>query len=260
MLQKLPIGLQSFKGIREDGYLYVDKTPHIDKLIKRAKYNFLSRPRRFGKSLTIDTIAWLYRGKKEFFTGLWIENNWDWSKEYPVIKISFASGGRTLESLKDTFNATIRNNNPDKFVLESQTPSNQLSELILKLNEKHNQKVVVLIDEYDKPILDNIDNIEKATEIREELKSFYGVLKDLDQYLELVFITGVSKFSKVSLFSGLNNLKDLSLNPNFGDICGYTEVEVKEYFAEYLNPSTSSGFEKVDFSKLQRWYNGFNFL
>lgn len=253
MLQKLPIGLQSFKGIREDGYLYIDKTNHIYRLVNNAKYNFLSRPRRFGKSLLIDTIRRLYEGKKELFAGLWVEDNWDWEKKHPVVKISFGSGGIDLDRLKNTIDDLLRHHADFyKVELKSKIEAGKLKDLIIQLNEKYQQKVVVLVDEYDKPILDNIDNLPKALEIREELKNFYGTLKDLDEYLEFVLITGVSKFSKVSLFSGLNNLEDLSLDPSFGDLCGYTEQEVKDNFPEYL--------VGVDFAELQKWYNGFNFL
>ncbi|MFN4308182.1 AAA family ATPase, partial [Sulfurihydrogenibium azorense] len=204
-MKKLPIGIQSFKSIREDNYYYVDKTPFVKKLVDNGKYFFLSRPRRFGKSLFVDTLKQAFLGNKQLFEGLYLEKNWDWSKKYPVIHIDF--GGRNvkditvlkkwiIEQLKEHLNfysIEIEEKEDYGFLFRS---------IILKLYQEYKNPVVVLVDEYDKPILDNIENTEKAIEIREILKDFYSVLKASDQYLKFVFLTGVSRFSKVSIFSG----------------------------------------------------------
>ncbi|MBS8122291.1 ATP-binding protein [Candidatus Vampirococcus lugosii] len=257
MIKKLPIGIQSFEIMRTENRLYIDKTSNIINLItKGSKYNFLSRPRRFGKSLLVDTIKYLYEGKKELFEGLYAEKNWNFEKKNPVIKISFGSGILNIQELENKFDSIInnnsRNNNIDINKLIEKNYSDKFFELIRNIYEKTGKKVVVLIDEYDKPILDNITKKEQAKQIRDMLKNFYGILKDSDQYLEFVFITGVSKFSKVSLFSGLNNLEDITLLKEVGDICGYTEQEITDNFQDYL--------EGIDRQYMKKWYNGFNFL
>jgi Predicted AAA-ATPase. len=200
----LPIGIQTFKDIIEGGFYYVDKTHFIPKLT--SKYYFLSRPRRFGKSLFLDTLKEAFSGNKELFKGLYLYDNWNWEKRYPIIKISFASGNiRTSDILLDLMTSQVnRISEKEQINLKEKRPSQMFLELIQKLYEKYNQQVVVLIDEYDKPILDAIENIEVARENREILKDFYSVLKDADPYLKLVFFTGVSRFSKVSIFSGPN--------------------------------------------------------
>ncbi|WP_425291888.1 AAA family ATPase, partial [Caldanaerovirga acetigignens] len=190
--------------MREEPYYYVDKTYFVKKLLDNGKYYFLSRPRRFGKSLFVDTLKWAFLGKKEYFKGLYLENNWDWDKKYPVISISFGSGAvRNLDELKAIEKELLERNSREYGVqLEFETITGRFFELIQKIYEKYNAPVVVLVDEYDKPLLDRIIEKDLAMEIREELKNFYSVIKEADQYLKFVFITGVSKFSKVSLFSG----------------------------------------------------------
>ncbi len=251
---KLPIGIQTFSEIREADYLYIDKTKEAYKLIDSYKYCFLSRPRRFGKSLFLDTLRNIFEGNKKYFKGLYIEDKWNFNEKYPVIHISFAGDMVTDEGMKKTFTRILKNNQESlgiKCDQDFDSPS-CLAYLIRKAFQKFNQKVVVLIDEYDKPILDNINNYEKAKERREELKGFYEILKDSDEYLKFVFITGVSKFSKVSIFSGLNNLEDISLSPKFGNICGYTQCDIETTFQPLL--------EGVDLEELKKWYNGYNFL
>jgi len=252
---KFPIGIQSFEKIRTDSYYYVDKTHFVKMLVEEGGgYFFLSRPRRFGKSLFIDTLKQAFLGKKELFKGLYLYDNWDWDKKHPVIHISFGAGvHKNVDELKTTFEEILRDH--QKFYqVELTYPSQKgkFKELIKKLAEKYNQKVVVLVDEYDKPILDNIENPEVAIEMRETLKNFYSVLKDADPYLKFVFLTGVSKFSKVSIFSGLNNLEDITINPKYGTICGYTQTELETVFADAL--------ERVDLKEVKLWYNGYNFL
>ncbi|MEZ0329505.1 MAG: AAA family ATPase [Dissulfuribacterales bacterium] len=254
-MKRLPIGIQSFANIRtEADYYYVDKTRLVAELANKGKYFFLSRPRRFGKSLFLDTLRQAFLGKKELFNGLYLENNWDWSQRYPVIHISLGSGvHRDKAELQETMRV-ILNRHVEKYnvSLETTNIKDRFFELIQRLCEKHHQKVVILIDEYDKPILDQIDRPELAVDLREELKNFYSVIKDADEYLKLVFITGVSKFSKVSLFSGLNNLQDITLHEKFATICGYTHEEMTSTFAERLNG--------VDLEQVRTWYNGYNFL
>ncbi len=253
-MKKLPVGIQSFVEIRTEGYYYVDKTFFVKKLVDEGKYFFLSRPRRFGKSLFLDTLRQAFLGKRELFQGLFLENNWDWSKKYPVVYISFGAGViRSRDELVETFFSILRRH-ADKYQItyQEKLPNKRFEELILRLNEKCNQKVVVLIDEYDKPILDNIDKPELAREIREELKNFYSVLKDADPYLKFCFLTGVTKFSKVSIFSGLNNLEDITILPDYATICGYTQEEFENTFADRL--------EGVDLSEVRRWYNGYSWL
>ncbi|TWI68180.1 PD-(D/E)XK nuclease superfamily protein [Desulfobotulus alkaliphilus] len=254
-MKKLPIGIQSFEAMRSEPHYYVDKTCFVKTLMDSGKYYFLSRPRRFGKSLFVDTLRQAFLGKKEFFQGLYLENNWDWNTAYPVIHVSFGSGVMgSLEELELTQMEILGRNCRLYGIehLDSPTIKGKFFELIERLHEKHGQKVVVLIDEYDKPILDNIANKSLAIEIREKLKNLYSVLKDADVHLKFVFITGVSKFSKVSLFSGLNNLQDITMNPACATLCGYTQKELETVFADQL--------EGLDKERIRQWYNGYAWL
>jgi hypothetical protein len=252
-MKELPIGIQTFEKIINENCYYVDKTPFIKKL-EQGGYYFLSRPRRFGKSLFLDTIKEAFSGNKELFKGLYIYDKWDWSKKHPVIKISFAIGtNNNSEKLRSTISFNLKNVAYDyKINLEEEELNLKFYELIRKLYEKYNEKVVVLVDEYDKPILDAIENIEYAKENREILKDFYSVLKDADPYIKLAFLIGVSRFSKVSIFSGLNQLNDITLDPNFATICGYTQTDLETVFADRIK----------DFNKeeVRRWYNGYSWL
>ena len=254
-MKKLPIGIQSFVKIREDDFYYVDKTRMVAELAgKGGGYFFLSRPRRFGKSLFLDTLRQAFLARKVLFQGLYLENNWDWGTKYPVILVSFGAGvHRNIEELQETMRVILKRHAEEYQVsLENTALKDRFFELIQRLSEKHGQKVVILIDEYDKPILDQIDRPEIAIEIREELKNLYSVIKDADEFLKFVFITGVSKFSKVSLFSGLNNLHDITLDTVAANICGYTHEELLGVFAERL--------DGVDLERVRQWYNGYNFL
>ncbi|UTJ07347.1 AAA family ATPase [Arcobacter roscoffensis] len=252
-LKKLPIGIQAFSEIRSDDYVYVDKTDIALNMIENYKYLFLSRPRRFGKSLFLDTLKNIFEGKKEYFSGLAIEDKWDWSKSYPVIHINFAKGSlKTKEALYDRWDEILEDNQKRLGVKCEHKNRRCFSELIIKANEKYKQKVVVLIDEYDKPILDNIENTNFAYELRDILLDFYSVIKGSDEFLRFAFLTGVSKFTKTSIFSGLNNITDISLSKKFADVCGYTQKDLETTFAPYL--------KDVDMKKLKKWYNGYNFL
>ncbi len=254
-LKKLPIGISTLKTILQEDYLYIDKTSLAQKLIEEGQYYFLSRPRRFGKSLFLDTLRTIFDGDKEIFKGLSIyENSYEFVK-HPVIRISFNDGDfKTIEEFKQTLLEVLKINQRDLEV----TCDTDLSirgcfrELIYQAYKKYNKKVVILVDEYDKPILDNIENPDVARVMRDELKNFYSVIKGADEFLKFVFITGVSKFSKVSLFSGLNNINDITLDRSYSTICGYTQEDVETSFAKYL--------EGQDFAKIQKWYNGYKFL
>jgi len=252
---KLPIGIQTFKDIRDKkmNYLYIDKTDLAFDLIKSGRYFFLSRPRRFGKSLFLDTLQNIFEGNQELFKDLAIYDKWDWNIKYPVIKIVF--GG--TRSSKDLLMSLSKGLNDNQKKLEIKCDKNYdyatcLSDLIEKAYKKYNKKVVILIDEYDKPILDNLDNIEVASENREILRRLYTEIKNADQYLEFAMLTGVSKFSKASIFSGLNMLQDISLDKRYGNICGYTQKDIETTILPLLNG--------VDLKKLKIWYNGYNFL
>jgi hypothetical protein len=247
---RLPVGIQSFEKIRTDDFYYVDKTRYVEKLFNGGSgYYFLSRPRRFGKSLFLDTLRHAFLGRKELFKGLYIEDKWDWSRHHKVIYISFGAGViRSSEELIETIFSIIRRHQEEYQVeLREKLYNKRLEELIFRLYRDGKQRVAVFIDEYDKPILDNIDQPETATEIREILKYLYSVLKDADQFLKFVFITGVTKFSKVSLFSGLNNLKDLT-----GALCGYTQNELEKIFADRL--------KNLHIEEIKKWYNGYSWL
>ncbi|MBU1013807.1 MAG: ATP-binding protein, partial [Bacteroidetes bacterium] len=253
-MQKLPISKSVFKEIRTEDCCYVDKTFFVRQLLDdHSKYWFLSRPRRFGKSLFLDTLRAAFAGERDLFKGLYLETNWDWNIKYPVVKISFGRGTVTsVEMLNNAIYFSLTNN-ADFYDIELEADSipERFEELIQKLDKKFDLGVVVLVDEYDKPLLDNLTK-DVAEEMREGLSSFYSVLKDADRYIKFVFLTGVSKFSKTSIFSKLNNLTDISLKPKYGDICGYRQEDLESVFIDYLND--------VDLSKVKEWYNGYNFL
>ncbi len=253
-MKKLPIGIQTFSEIRQNNYVYVDKTDIAAGLVDRYKYVFLSRPRRFGKSLFLDTLHNLFEGKKELFAGLAAEKKHDWSKSYPVIKISFGAGDfRTQADLRERILFLLEDNENRLDVTgQSRSPANRFDFLIKETYKHYQEKVVILIDEYDKPILDNIDQPEMAVFARETLKAFYSVIKDNDAHIRFAFLTGVTKFSRVSVFSGINNIEDISLAPEFATICGYTQHDLETVFAEHL--------QGVDMNEVRRWYNGYHFL
>jgi len=253
--KKLPIGIQTFLEIREDDCYYVDKTAYALKLAVEGKYYFLSRPRRFGKSLFLDTLAELFAGNETLFQGLYCHDKWDWTKQYPVIRISFGGGllkseTALIEKLEEIFRI-----NAERLQVScdySFADRRFFAQLIQRASEKFGQRVVILIDEYDKPILDNITNPDIARQMRDGLRNLYSVIKDSDAYIRFAFLTGVSKFSKVSLFSGLNNLEDITVNAAYSAICGYSETDVDTVFAPEV--------EGLDRNKIRDWYNGYNWL
>jgi len=253
-MQKLPIGIQTFSKIREGDYIYIDKTALALDVIQNYQYAFLSRPRRFGKSLFLDTLHNIFEGNKELFKGLAIYDKWDFDDTYPVIKISWGGDFKTLESTK-TRTIQILKDNQKRLDIECEFdshPSGCFAELIQKSYQKYQKPVVVLIDEYDKPILDNLENPQRALENRDFLRSFYVMLKENDAYIKFAFLTGISKFSKANIFSGLNNLEDISLTPRYATVCGYTQSNIENEFKEY--------FDGVDLERVKEWYNGYNFL
>lgn len=253
-MKRLPIGIQTFADIRNNRYCYADKTAFICQLVEQGKFYFLSRPRRFGKSLLIDTIAEAFLGNKELFTGLHLDDKWDWQQKRAVIKIDFAQGVLSSRVQLDINIREILNVIAESYDigLELEESHLRFAELIRKLHKQTGQQVVVLVDEYDKPILDNITDTGTATELRDGLKNFYSVLKAQGAHLHFVMLTGVSKFSEVSLFSGLNNLKDITLDQRFGAICGYTQNELESVFDKHI--------DGVDLEQVKRWYNGYSFL
>ncbi|MFW9609301.1 MAG: AAA family ATPase, partial [Aquaspirillum sp.] len=254
MRKKLPIGIQTFAKIREDNHYYIDKTPMAYQLVTQGSHYFLSRPRRFGKSLFLDTLAELWAGNEALFQGLWIHDKWDWSVSYPVIRISFAEGVmHSPKALQERIQHILQSEG-ERFGLSYRTNSivDRFIDLIQHAHKQSGQRVVVLVDEYDKPILDNLTNPELAKAMRDELRNLYSVIKGQDAVIKFVFLTGVSKFSKVSLFSGLNNLNDITLDAEYSAICGYTDHDIDTVFAPEL--------AGLDREQIREWYNGYNWL
>ena len=261
-MKDLPIGIQTFEKLRKSDYIYVDKTEQIYNLAKTETPYFLSRPRRFGKSLLCSTFEVLFEGKKELFKNLWIENsNWNW-QQYPIIYLDFTaiahSTPKELEqALHETINAlAVKNNIP---IQASFTLKTKFLTLVKELAQKN--PVVLIIDEYDKPIIDHLTNIEVANQMRQILGNFYGTIKALDQYLKFVFITGVTKFAKISIFSELNNLNDITCDESYSTLCGYTFTEIKQNFKENINQFADKQqcSQEDIISKLTRMYNGYRF-
>ncbi len=250
--KKLPIGIQTFAKIREDDYYYVDKTAHALNLIEQGTHYFLSRPRRFGKSLLIDTLAELFAGNEALFRGLYCHDQWDWSVKYPVIRFSFGGGiVKTRAELDRRIDELLRENE-QRLGVEGEPASvaGRFKALIRETEQGHGQRVVVLVDEYDKPILDNLTRPELARQMRDGLRDLYSVIKDADAHIKFAMLTGVSKFSKVSLFSGLNNLNDITVEAAYSAICGYTDEDVDTVFAAEL--------PGLDREQIREWYNGYN--
>ena len=265
MIKKsLPLVISSFEKIRKDNYIYVDKTEYAYKLFKRGGYThvFLSRPRRFGKSLFLDTLKQMFLGKRELFNDLWIYNSdYDW-QEYPIIHIDFSNfnknSAKDLEiHLAQFLTEYASNRNIDLSAYTS--IHGKFSLLIQKLSKLNN--VVILIDEYDKPILDNVNDIKKAEEIRDLLKSFYEVIKGNDSCIRAMFMTGVTKVSQMSIFSGLNNLVDISLDDEYSTILGYTQQEMEDNFSNYFEKSKTLMHmnQEALLTEIKKWYNGYRF-
>ncbi|WP_310461421.1 ATP-binding protein [Sphaerotilus sp.] len=254
--RKLPIGLQTLAKLRSEGCYYVDKSGMAIDLIESGTYFFLSRPRRFGKSLLVDTFKELFEGTQALFTGLAAETRWDWSRRYPVIRLSFSTGVAPKGTrLGQRIRENLRVNRvalglPLPEGLPEDDLAGNFADLIRQAHLSRGEPVVVLIDEYDKPILDNIDDPDVARAMRDGLRDLYATLKDSDEHLKFVFLTGVTKFSKVSLFSGLNNLRDITLDARWSALCGYTDHDIDTVFAPEL--------PGLDRDEIRHWYNGYN--
>ncbi len=250
--RKLPIGIQTLRTIREGGYYYVDKTDYVRRLVDGGKYYFLSRPRRFGKSLLVDTIKELFEGGRELFRGLAAEDHWALSAGHPVLRLSFGGGDFTRpENLHRNTMAQLQALERRASVIgEHDGAPERFSHLIRTLRERAGRPVVVLVDEYDKPILDALEAPEVARANRNYLRGLYGTIKECDADLRFTLLTGVSKFSKVSLFSGLNNFRDITLDPRYSSICGYTEADLETVFAPEL--------PGLDRESIREWYDGYN--
>ncbi|MCP4346213.1 MAG: ATP-binding protein [Desulfobacterales bacterium] len=269
-MKKLPLGVQALETIKNDNCLYVDKTKHIFRMTNEGMFYFLARPRRFGKSLLVSVLKCLFQGSKELFEGMWIAENdrWEW-KEHPVIITDFNEIPRSSpEKLEQGISLNL-SYIAEKYGISLKTGfiETQFRELVTELKKKTGTNVVILVDEYDKPIIDHLGKGDDALEIaranRDVLKSFFGVLKgaEISPLLRFVFITGISKFSRVSIFSELNNLNDISMNPVYADMLGYTQEEMETYFGNRVGyfAETCESSEKTIGSKLMRRYNGYRF-
>ena len=253
--RRFPIGIQCFRTIRENDYYYVDKSPLIHELVSRGCNYFLSRPRRFGKSLLIDTMRELFSGNEPLFRGLAIHDQWDWSKTHPVVRLSFAGifsepGG--LEGVVSNQLRIIERN----FGLDPAPPTDKgpqrFRDLLSRLHRNTGKRVVVLVDEYDKPILDVLDNPEQAEANRDYLWGLYGILKDGHEHVHFVFVTGITMLTMVNPFSGPNHLLNISFDPKFAAICGFTDQDLDTVFAPEL--------EGLDRDEIRRWYHGYHWL
>ena len=252
--RRLPLGIQTFRKIREDDCYYVDKTAYARRLIDGGTHYFLSRPRRFGKSLFLDTLKELFEGDEALFRGLAVHDRWDWSVRHPVLRLSFGGGlFQKPDGLHANVMAQLDAVERDAGVASPHSAApDRFGALLAALHRHTGRRVVVLVDEYDKPILDALDVPEVARANRDFLRGLYATIKDSDAHVRFTFLTGVSKFSKVSLFSGLNNLTDITLEPEYSAICGYTDRDLDTVFAPEL--------AGLDRQAVRDRYNGYSWL
>ena len=262
-LKRLPVGIQTFSEVIDLNCLYIDKTEYIWNMIHLSKYIFLSRPRRFGKSLLVSTLQAYYEGRKDLFKGLFIETvEKDWT-EYPVLRLSMASGKHMEKDQLERYLLNILQENERRLGIssDSKDPNVRLKNLIFSAYEKTGKKVVVLIDEYDAPLLDVVHEKETLPVLRNVMRNFYSPLKDCDPYLEFVFLTGITKFSQLSIFSELNNLKNISMRPDYAAVCGITEEEMltqmTDYIDDFAEAQQITRDEAIEGLKLQ--YDGYHF-
>lgn len=260
---KYPIGIQNFEKIRRDGYVYVDKTPWMWKMISEGSYYFLSRPRRFGKSLMVSTLEAFFSGKRELFKGLYADTvEWDW-QQYPIFHLDL--NVKKYETKADLEKVLNRHLELWEKTYESPYGERDLEERFLQVlrlaYEKTGRQVVILVDEYDKPLLQVIGNDTLQSEYRSTLKAFYGVLKSCDRYIKFAFLTGVTKFGKISVFSDLNNLIDISMLPQFTAVCGITEKELHTCFDEGIAElaDANSLTKEETYERLRRDFDGYRF-
>ena len=271
-MKKLPLGIQSIRKVLSGkNYVYVDKTTFIKKLLDEGSpYFFMSRPRRFGKSLFLSTLEQVFKGNKDLFKGLGIYRiEYEW-KKYPVLRFDLSQiASHTTEEFCESMKRTlIESANAHGISIETSTVKEGLKSLVVQLfsANKNNNKVVVLVDEYDHGIISRLNNLEVAQGNREILKDFFTMLKSLDEYLKFIFITGISRFSQVSLFSGLNNLKDITMDPRYAGMMGYTDEELKTNFQDHIcaivNERNLQGglvTEEDIIDEVRNWYNGYRF-
>ena len=265
--RKLPIGIQGFEGLKKDGYVYVDKTEYIYRLVHEGKSYFLSRPRRFGKSLLLSTLKVYWEGKKVFFTDLAIErleaDNKDAWRRHPVFSFDF-NGANYQEdgALEEALNIQLKRWEMQYGItITHETLAERFQNLLLKANEDTSLRCVILIDEYDKPLLDVMENKDLQDHNKEVFKGFFSTLKSFDEYIQFVFITGVTRFHKVSIFSDLNQLTDISLTKKYAGLCGITENELKECFADEIGAlAEEQGITRDECQqRLKQTYDGYRF-
>ncbi|MDR2679700.1 MAG: AAA family ATPase [Tannerella sp.] len=260
-MKNLPIGTQSFEILRSQDLLYVDKTELIYQLVTTGRIYFLSRPRRFGKSMLISTLDALFSGRKELFEGLYIYDKWDWSKSHPVIRIDWtAIRHGTPEEIESSLSVWLKiEARENEITLLSGYASDCFRELITELHRKTGKKVVVLVDEYDAPILDVMSKSPAELKaIQESLQNIYRILKATDEHLQFILLTGVSKFAKLSIFSTLNSPDDITIDESYAAICGYTQEELEYYFSEYIDALIAKGDTRENLlGKIRFWYNGY---
>ena len=258
-----PIGIQTFDKIREGGYLYVDKTKYIYEVTHPGQYVFLSRPRRFGKSLLTSTLEAYFSGRKDLFKGLAIEKLEKEWKQYPVLHFDLSDIKKgTVEDFEDSVNSSLASMEETYGVVKTaDNLATRFKELVERIYKRTGKQVVVLIDEYDAPLLTVLHDPERLEKMRTALQSFYSPIKKLDPYLRFVFITGITKFSQLSIFSQLNNLKNISMKPQYAAICGITQEELEDNFQEgirALGEENEMTSEQV-LAKLARTYDGYHF-
>ena len=262
-LKQLPVGIQTFEKIIDNDMLYIDKTEYIWNMIHLSNYIFLSRPRRFGKSLLVSTLQAYFEGRKDLFKGLFIETvEKEWTK-YPVLRFSMASGKHMEKEQLERYLIYILEENERRFGItsDSKDPNVRLKNLITTAYEKTGKPVVVLIDEYDAPLLDVVHEETSLPMLRNVMRNFYSPLKDCDPYLKFVFLTGITKFSQLSIFSELNNLKNISMDPNFGAVCGITKEEVLTKMQDYIEQLALANEWTMDkaVAQLTQQYDGYHF-
>ena len=262
-LRRLPVGIQTFSNIIEDDMLYIDKTEYVWNMIHLSKYIFLSRPRRFGKSLLVSTLQAYFEGRKDLFKGLFIETvEKEWT-EYPVLRFSMASGKHMEKNQLERYILYILEENERRFGItsDSKDPNVRLKNLIASAYEKTGKKVVILIDEYDAPLLDVVHEDTQLPMLRNVMRNFYSPLKDCDPYLQFVFLTGITKFSQLSIFSELNNLKNISMRPDYAGVCGITKEEMLTQMSDYIDDFAEAQeiTREEAIEGLKQQYDGYHF-
>ena len=260
---KYPIGIQNFEKIRREGYVYVDKTQQMWKMVSEGSYYFLSRPRRFGKSLMISTLEAFFQGKRELFKGLYVDSvEWEW-QQYPILHLDLNTEKydsiEALENKLNLFLSTVEKaygKNPDE-----KSFGTRFEGIIQRTFEKTGRQAVILVDEYDKPLLQTVGNESLQDEYRNTLKAFYGALKSADRYIKFAFLTGVTKFGKVSVFSDLNNLKDISMLPKYTNICGMSGEELHYYFDDSVSALAAANnmSKEACYTRLRQDFDGYYF-